>query len=178
MISKSGAPNGSGTTNDISLNFPDSNSPTLILDHPTEEERLGLWKRNSIMWKGALSQEAYLRREKHLSSQEFTKNGGITWWVLVDTAAVERVILSACESFRKKALVFRNGKTEEVITHGIGSVFCPPECRKRGYAQRMMKLLGEKLKTWQTSGEQKCLFSILYSDIGKVNRALFRARCI
>jgi hypothetical protein len=168
MISKLGAPNGSGTTNGASLNLPDSNSLTLTLDHPTEEERVRLWTRNSIMWKGALSQEAYLRREKHLSSQEFTKDGGITWWVLVDTAAEKRIVLSACESFRKKALVFRDGKTEEVITHGIGSVFCPPECRKRGYAQRMMKLLGNKLKTWQTSSEQKCVFSILYSDIGKV----------
>lgn len=169
MASKSEASNGSGSTNGNPLNLPDSASPSLTLDHPTEEERLGLWMKNSIMWKGSLSQKAYIRREYHLSSQDFTKDGGITWWVLVDGSAQERVILCACESFRKKALIFRNGETQEVITHGIGSVFCPPECRKRGYAQTMMKLMGEKLKTWQTSSEEKCVFSILYSDIGKVN---------
>ena len=168
MITNSEAPNRSCNSNGTSLNLPDSKSPSLALDHPTEEEKLALWTKNSIMWKGALSQEAYLRREYYLSRQEFTKDGGITWWVLVDTSAEKRVILSACESFRKKALVFRDGKTEEIITHGIGSVFCPPECRKRGYAQRMMRELGDKLKTWQTSDGQKCEFSILYSDIGKV----------
>lgn len=171
MITKSGQtiPNGlATTTNGNPLNLPDSTSPSIFLDHPTEEERIGLWTKNGHMWKGALSLEAYIHREKHLSGQEFTKDGGISWWVLVDTKAKERVILSACESFRKRALIFQDGKTEEVITHGIGSVFCPPECRKRGYAQRMMRMLGEKLKTWQTSSEQRCVFTILYSDIGKV----------
>ncbi|QDS74177.1 hypothetical protein FKW77_001902 [Venturia effusa] len=170
MVSGSREPTSNGhatTTNGNPLNLPDSASPSIFLDHPTEEERIGLWIKNGAMWKGALSLEAYIHREKHLSDQEFTKDGGITWWILVDKEGSGRVILSACETFRKKALVFQNGKAEEVITHGIGSVFCPPECRKRGYAQRMMKLLGEKLRTWQTSSDQRCAFSILYSDIGK-----------
>jgi hypothetical protein len=175
MISKSGAPNGSGVTDVTPMNLPDSKSPTLTLDHPSTEERHAIWKKNSIMWKGALSEEAYLRREYYLSDQEFTKDGGITWWVLIDTATEQRVVLSACETYQKKALIFRGGKAEERITHGIGSVFCPPECRRRGYAQRMMKLLGEKLKTWQTSSGQECLFSILYSDIGKVYIPTFRS---
>ncbi|TID21282.1 hypothetical protein E6O75_ATG04677 [Venturia nashicola] len=170
MISRSEEPVPNGvvtTTNRNPLNLPDSNSPDLFLDHPTEEERTGLWTKNGSMWKGALSLEAYIHREKHLSDQEFTKDGGITWWILVDTRAKGRVILSACESFRKKAFVFQNGKTEDVITHGIGSVFCAPECRRRGYAQRMITLLGDKLRTWQISSEQRCVFSVLYSDIGK-----------
>jgi GNAT superfamily N-acetyltransferase len=168
MISKAGAPNGAGTANSVALNLPDSKSPTLTLDHPTDEEKLAIWQKNCVMWKGALSHEAYLRRENYLASQEFTKNGGITYWVLVDTAAEERVILSSCETIRKKALVFQNRKMEDVVTHGIGSVFCAPECRKRGYAQRMMRELGQELKTWQAPAGQQCAFSILYSDIGKV----------
>jgi len=29
--------------------------------------------------------------------------------------------------------------------------------------------LGEKLKTWQVGEKKECMFSILYSDIGKVS---------
>jgi len=159
---------GSNGANGTTMDLPDRNSPTLALLHPTEEEKLAIWKKNGIQWRGALSMEAYLRREAYLASQEFTKNGGITYWILVDTATKDRVILSACESIRKRALVARNGKNEEAVTHGIGSVFCPPECRRRGYAGMMMKMLGEELKTWQATSEEGCAFSILYSDIGKV----------
>jgi hypothetical protein len=52
------------------------------------------------------------------------------------------------------------------VVHGIGSVFCPVEFRGRGYAGRMMELLGEKLRYWQSNNG--CPFSILFSDIGKV----------
>jgi hypothetical protein len=40
------------------------------------------------------------------------------------------------------------------------------EFRGRGYAGRMMELVGEKLRYWQS--KNGCAFSILYSDIGKV----------
>ena len=55
----------------------------------------------------------------------------------------------------------------EVVTHGIGSVFCSPEYRGKGYASRMMRELGPILNTWQTDEKKSCAFSILYSDIGK-----------
>jgi hypothetical protein len=79
-----------------------------------------------------------------------------------------RPILASCESLRKRALVrTADGQVKEVITHGIGSVFCDPKYRGRGYAGRMLQELGEKLKTWQSDEGKECLFSILYSDIGK-----------
>lgn len=154
------------------MNLPDKKSPTLALLHPTEKEKLAIWTKNGASWRGALSLEAYLRREKHLANQEFTKDGGITYWILVDTASEDRVILSSCESYRKKAFVTQNGNIEEVVTHGVGSVFCPPECRGRGYAGVMMRKLGEELKTWQAPAGKGCAFSILYSDIGKVRLIL------
>jgi hypothetical protein len=160
--------NGHSKVNGGILDLPDKRSPTLALLHPTDDEKLAIWKKNGAEWRGALSKEAYLRREAHLGSQEFTKDGGISYWILVDTAAKDRVILSACESYRKKALVAQDGKIREAISHGIGSVFCPPECRRRGYAGVMMTKLGEALKTWQANGDEGCAFSILYSDIGKV----------
>jgi hypothetical protein len=66
--------------------------------------------------------------------------------------------------------VSQNGSVTEAITHGIGSVFCNPAYRGKGYAGRMLKELGVMLKQWQTDksqGEKHCPFSILYSDIGK-----------
>jgi GNAT superfamily N-acetyltransferase len=113
-------------------------------------------------------QDAYLRREVFLASQAFTRDGGVTHWILVSKKVKdnERKILAGCETYRKRALVSRNGKIEEVQAHGIGSVFS--EYRGKGYGARMMKELGEKLRTWQTIITPN-LFSVLYSDIGKVS---------
>jgi len=154
---ENGAPNG------VIQRLPDSQSPTLALVHPTSEEQLLQTQKNSEEWSGALSLDAYILREQVLADQEFTRNGGITFWALVDTAAKHRVVLCGCETFRKKALVSRGGKVQEVLCHGVGSVFCPPEYRRRGYAYRMMNEVGKKLKTWQGGA----LFSVLFSDIGK-----------
>ncbi|CBX92749.1 hypothetical protein IAQ61_005886 [Plenodomus lingam] len=161
---------------DALANLKKGDSPTLALVHPTEEEKLYQFKLNSAEWRGALSPEAYLRREEVLSHQALTKDGGISYWILVDTSLPNnplepdsgmRLPLASCESFRKKALVWQNGELQEVITHCIGSVFCAHHLRKRGYAQRMMQEMGEILKTYQTTQENDCLFSILFSDIGK-----------
>ncbi|KAH7054636.1 hypothetical protein B0J12DRAFT_658384 [Macrophomina phaseolina] len=156
-----------GHTNGHAYDLPMGDCPSLALVEPTEEEKVQQWTKNAPAWRGALSTDAYIRREHHLSSQELTKDGGQTWWILVDTAAKQRKALAGCESFRKKAIVAKDGQIKDVITHGIGSVFSPPEHRGKGYAGRMMQELGKKLKTWQTSEKRDCLFSILYSDIGK-----------
>lgn len=117
----------------------------------------------------------YVRRETHLESQAFTKDGGITFWILVDTtiAPNERPILASCESLRKQALIAKgDGQVEDVISHGIGSVFCNPEYRGRGYAQRMINELGKKLDNWQQEEGKRASFTVLYSDIGKVGRLI------
>ena len=158
------------------LNLPNGNSPTIALVNPTEEEQLIQSKLNGAEWRGALSPAAYLRREATLSQQALTKDGGITYWILVDTALENnpldpesgtRLPLASCETYRKKALVWQDGKLQEVVSHGVGSVFCGQHLRKRGYAQRMMRELGKTLRTHQTDGKE-CLFTILHSDIGKV----------
>lgn len=154
--------------------LPHGTSPTLAIVHPTKEELNLQCKLNGAIWRGALSFEAYLRREEVLARQALTRDGGISFWILIDTEvhnaldpdAKERLPLASCETYRKKALVWRNGKIQETVAHGIGSVFCPSHLRKRGYAARMMQEVGKALQTHQTE-EQECLFSVLYSDIGK-----------
>ena len=93
--------------------LPHGSSPDLALVHPTREEELIQFNLNAAEWRGALSQEAYLRRENHLSKQDQTKDGGISYWILIDKSAKHnpldptssaRLPLASCETYRKKAL--------------------------------------------------------------------------
>lgn len=151
-----------------------SESSTLILTHPTEAEKVATWKLNGASWRGALSLSSYLRREEHLANQAFTRDGGLTFWVLVNASSPStldrpRKVLSSCETLQKRALVAtKEGIVEEAVCHGIGSVFCPPELRGRGYAGKMTRELGKELERWQQKEGKKCPFTVLYSDIGKV----------
>jgi hypothetical protein len=160
------------------INLPSGDSSTLRLVHPTEEEKQIQFNLNGTEWRGALSLPDYLRREETLSQQPLTRDGGITYWALVDTAlkgnpfdpaSSTRLPLASCETYRKKALVWKDGELHESVCHGIGSVFCASHLRKRGYAQRMMRELCEALKTYQAEEGKENLFSVLYSDIGKVS---------
>lgn len=160
------------TPNMNSTALPEWNSPTLHLTQPTPEERLATWKLNGVNWGTALKPQEYLEREAHLMEVPLAREGGITHWILVDSSLPpnRRPILGSCESLRKRVLLSQNGVVSEMVTNGVGSVFCNPEYRGRKYASRMLQELGKKLKEWQADkslGEKKCPFSILYSDIGK-----------
>jgi hypothetical protein len=163
------------------IDLPSGDSSTLRLVHPTQEEKHIQFNLNGAEWRGALSLPAYLRREDTLSQQPLTRDGGITYWILVDTAlkgnpfepaSGTRLPLASCETYRKRALVWQDGKLHENICHGIGSVFCASHLRKRGYAQRMMRELCTTLRTYQAEEGKENLFSVLYSDIGKVGVTL------
>lgn len=155
--------------------LPSSSSPNLAIVHPTHDEKLATWHSNGASFRGSMSLPTYLRREKHLENQAFTRDGGITFWILVDTTASPnaRPILASCESFRKRALISRgDGQVQDIISHGIGSVFGNPEYRGRGYAQRMLTELGKELDTWEQENGTQADFTVLYSDIGKVRGGL------
>lgn len=153
-------------------NPPLSTSSSLALVHPTEAERRATWLLNGQSWRGALSLPAYLRREEFLGSQSLTRSGGLSFWVLVDNSSppsTPRRILASCETIRKKALIAKPGRrVEEAVSHSIGSVFCDPKLRGRGFARRMMRELAQRLDTWQQEAETTTDFTVLFSDIGKV----------
>ncbi|KAK4574513.1 hypothetical protein LTR86_001354 [Recurvomyces mirabilis] len=150
------------------MDLPHKDSSELHLVVATSKELLQQQHDNSGEWKGALSLEAYLRREEFLLQQQLTKDGGLTPWMLVyQPQNGPRQVLCGCESIKKKALIARNGQVEETVVHGVASVFCPPKYRGRGYAGRMMHDVAKRLKTWQVDEGQISEFSILYSDIGK-----------
>jgi GNAT superfamily N-acetyltransferase len=153
--------------------LPSASSPDLVLAEPTPTERLLIHQQNSVEWGGALSRDLYVSREEALAhGSELTRNGGLTKWVLVDKHLHPdaRPLLCSAESFRKRVFIKRpdSDDVREEICHGIGSVFCFPEYRGHGYASKMMTMLGEKLKTWQSEEVGRPVaFSTLWSDIGK-----------
>ncbi|PYI06767.1 GNAT family acetyltransferase [Aspergillus sclerotiicarbonarius CBS 121057] len=145
-------------------------SPELVLVPATPRERIESIRLNSKAWKGRLDLETYITRENHLLQQPLTKDG-LTCWILVDRREPEeqRTILGSCETYKKKAILAYAGKAEDVSTHGVGSVYCRPDFRGKGYAKRMMEELSNKIETWKMETETRkcCLFTILFSDIGK-----------
>ncbi|CAG8052767.1 unnamed protein product [Penicillium nalgiovense] len=156
--------------------LPAGESPDLILVPATASERIASIKLNSVAWKGPLDVETYIERENHLLQQRLTRDG-LTCWILVDRNEPEdkRTILSSCESYRKAALLAHNGQVEKVSTYGVGSVYCRPDFRGKGYAKRMLEELSTKLETWEMEKEprRKSLFTVLFSDIGKKFYAQF-----
>src|ERR1700760_125812 len=95
-------------SNMASRSGPKSDSSTIALGTPTDEEQFSAWAITSSEWKGPLPFEAYINREKYLSNQEATKNGAIRFWILYDTAEVleksqQRTILASCETLKRKA---------------------------------------------------------------------------
>ncbi|KAK4442164.1 lysine acetyltransferase [Podospora aff. communis PSN243] len=156
--------------------LPDRSCPSLILTQPTDAERRKTWSLTHPLWGPALRHEDYVNREAYLTTVPLAKDGGLSQWILTDPSLPpnERPILSACETLRKRAIRARpDGSVDDGIAHGIGAVFTDPQYRGRGYANRMMRDLGPRLRSWQgeskrrNSNPDEVFFSVLYSDIGK-----------
>ncbi|KAL6872965.1 hypothetical protein J3F83DRAFT_731579 [Trichoderma novae-zelandiae] len=166
--------------------LPPSTSPTIALTNPTPKERIRTWLYNQTEWGNSLTVPAYLEREEYLLSIPLARNGGITNWILTDSAFPvsssssssssqsvdddkegERPVLAACETLRKRALVRdADGTVRDVWAYGVASVFTNKEFRGRGYAGKMIELLRGYMATQhRETGEPA--FSVLFSDIGK-----------
>lgn len=178
--------------------LPPGDSPNLTLVRATPSERIESIKLNSSAWKGPLDVQTYIDRENHLSQQRLVKDG-LTCWILVDRTEQQqnnknRTILSSCETYRKRAFLAYNGRVEDVPTFGVGSVYCRPEFRGKGYARRMVEELSRKFDLGEVDGgyqdgveigngngngnkkkieEKRAVFSVLFSDIGKTFYAQF-----
>jgi GNAT superfamily N-acetyltransferase len=156
--------------------LPSGNSEDLALVPATELERTQCWHINLHAWRGPLSPAQYIQREAYLERQPLVSDGKITFWILTlknyHTAdkASARPILASCETLLKEAYVAQDGHLKPILAHGIGSVYCRPEYRGKGYASRMMSELGirlGKLAWQQPKGVSSGYFSVLYSDIGQ-----------
>lgn len=140
---------------------------------PTQDELLRIWTSTHPSWGAALSLQSYLDREASQIDIPLARDGGLSRWILTTDAAgsPQRPLLSSCETLRKRAVVrdaasggVGGGQVRDVAAHGVGSVFTDAEHRRKGYAGLMMGKLGEALG----KGSEEPLFSVLYSDVGKV----------
>jgi GNAT superfamily N-acetyltransferase len=156
--------------------LPSGNSEELVLVQATELERTQCWHLNLHPWRGPLSPAQYLQREVYLERQPLVSDGKITFWILTlkdyhqTDKSSARPILASCETLLKQAYVAQDGQLTPVLAHGIGSVFCRPEYRGKGYASRMMSELGTRLGklAWQQPKDtSRGYFSVLYSDVGQ-----------
>ena len=65
--------------------LPSSDSRSLSLVPATTAEKQDCWRINAEAWRGALDIPSYLQREQHLQNQEQNRDGGIVYWILIDT---------------------------------------------------------------------------------------------
>ncbi|KAI0205042.1 hypothetical protein F4808DRAFT_320979 [Astrocystis sublimbata] len=151
------------------FSLPSSDCSNLHLAHPTEEENVYIWTNTFKSWGDYLDLPGYIRESQYLTTVPLATNGGMTTWILVDKTLPPngRPILCSCESFYKRSLTSNAGKVDEVVVHGIASVFCPETLRRRGYTGRLMRELAKVLRAWQ-SDSYPVAGSVLYSDIGKI----------
>jgi GNAT superfamily N-acetyltransferase len=156
--------------------LPSGASEELVLVQATELERTQCWHLNAHAWRGPLSPTQYLQREVYLERQPLVSDGKITFWLLTlkdfhqTDKSSARPILASCETLLKDAYIAQDGHLTQVLAHAVGSVFCRPEYRGKGYASRMMSELATRLGklAWQQPKDaSRGHFSVLYSDIGQ-----------
>ncbi|KAL8840006.1 MAG: hypothetical protein Q9170_001490 [Blastenia crenularia] len=148
---------------------PDASSSDLHLSHPTAGECQIVWTYSSQAWIDALSLPQYLEESAYLTTVPLARNGAMTNWILTDKTLPpdHRPVLCSCETFRKRAFISDgNGRPTEKIIHGVASVFCNPDLRRRGFGSRLMKELATILRDFQAETMEP-IGSVLYSDIGK-----------
>ena len=156
------------------MSLPSASSTSLVFAQATPEEQQYCWTLHHPSWGPQYTQEAYIARERHLLACDLVKDGGLTCWILTDPNCADaagapgsRPVLCTCETYRKRALVRgADGLVRDVTAYGIASVWTPKDLRKKGYANRMMSMLGDHLAKQQSLNPADGEFSILFSDIG------------
>lgn len=119
------------------------------------EQREAASRKSYAAWGEGLTLEQFLIREHRLQHHPWALKN-MTTWVLAGDAPGE--VLASCETFRMTSRL----EGTAGATHGVASVFTEPRLRGRGYASRMMALLGAELARDPTAHA-----SILFSDVGE-----------
>ncbi|KAI0746877.1 hypothetical protein C8Q80DRAFT_1321816 [Daedaleopsis nitida] len=170
----------------------------LTLFPATPEQTIESRKRTFVQWARGQSLEEYLHKDAIQENDEHAANGKLITWVLAPRSDPSTLdFLCSCETFRRAALVARHSPTspalplaastadvQEVTAYAVASVFTPPQNRRKGYAQHMMRLLHWALAPpaalspstfptaeWGPPPDARmpadARFSVLYSDVGR-----------
>jgi len=145
---------------------------TLTLREATPAEKVLCWRTNAASWAGRLTVDDYVLRETINGSGLLTDNGGIKYWVFVESRITssqdvevggEEVIYASVESLRKEIVVRDGEGVRRERCWAVASVFTPEKWRRRGIAAEMMRKLGE---WFDGEGGGEGRISVLYSDVG------------
>jgi len=103
-------------------------------------------------WGGRLTPAEWALREERLRAHAWSR-AGLAGWLLMDQ---DEKVLASCETYRMQSYLQGAPGT----TLGVASVFCEPALRGRGYASRLMALLGAHMQ------RERAQAGILFSDVG------------
>ncbi|KAH3680389.1 hypothetical protein WICMUC_000320 [Wickerhamomyces mucosus] len=146
----------------------------LLLEETTDYEVICYTRQqNSAAWKGNLTEEQYISREKKTSDSGISIKRdepqflGLHSFILKDLSLPTSgdkfdQIVAACETLNKRAWVAINGEVKEVAAPCIGGVYTLPHHRKKGYAEKMIEQVN---KFWDEKLD-KDSFIYLYSEVG------------
>ncbi|KAM3445373.1 hypothetical protein NHJ13734_000500 [Beauveria thailandica] len=154
----------------MTSSLPSTTSPSVVLAVASPSEQRHAWRATHPSWGRGLTLAQYLAREENLVTTALARDGGLTPWILTTTTATDspRPVLSSCETLKKRAIVASpdGSSVTDVVAHGVASVFTEQRHRSRGYAGRMMALLGAELARREEASPGAARFSVLFSDIG------------
>lgn len=152
------------------MSLPDVSSPSVVLLQANPQQQQSSWRANQTTWAPSLTLQQHIERETYFLDAPLNRNGGLTPWILSDTSLAEedRPLLSSLETIRKPAIYRdpKDGLVKDVTSYGVASVFTLKEYRGRGYASKLVELMGSELASRQAASPGAAQFSFLYSDIG------------
>ncbi|KAM3440820.1 hypothetical protein MY4824_001947 [Beauveria thailandica] len=152
----------------MTSSLPSAASPSVVLAVASPSEQRHAWRATHPSWGRGLTLAQYLAREENLVTTALARDGGLTPWILTTATDSPRPVLSSCETLKKRAIVASpdGSSVTDVVAHGVASVFTEQRHRSRGYAGRMMALLGAELARREEAEPGAARFSVLFSDIG------------
>ncbi|KAI0944814.1 hypothetical protein AcW1_001660 [Taiwanofungus camphoratus] len=157
----------------------------------TAEQGLESRQRTAAVWGKNLNADQYVYRDAVMDAQEHAADGKLITWVLAPRNDPKTLdFMCSCETFRRTGVIkirsqnMQAPKLIEATSYGIASVYTPPQKRRKGYAQHMMRLLHWVLaprsalpakfpSAWGSPPLIRGLrvsnaqWSVLYSDVGE-----------
>jgi len=133
----------------------------VVFTEASQAQQTLAWELNGVSWAAPMPIADYVQRERHLSQQALSQEGGTRYWVLHPKGKPE-VFIAGCECTRKTIFVRHPGDLVQTTTgYAVAGVFTNPAYRKQGMASHMLRCLQDEM-------DKDSEASVLYSDIGRI----------
>ncbi len=142
-----------------SITMMNGDTVTALFGEATAEQQIECYTLSSSAWASYLDEDEVIAREKHLSVESLSRDGGRRTWCLYrqdDPGSV----LSTCKTLRRDFRLENTGNTHQVGGYCITSVCTATLYRGHGLASHMLRNVTDWL-----DGPGQALVSVLYSGI-------------